>query len=113
MKPAIPAADLDRVRAFVAEALHRRFHDDGLVFDPIYVTDEEWEDDELIRIRVVFEGDLHRLDTSWIARMGQLLRPELARLGITAFPCYSFIEKSEWDALPDLDIVNQPSHEAD
>lgn len=44
--------------------------------------------------------------------MGLLLRPELIRLGISAFPCYSFIEKSEWDALPDLDIVNSSHHEA-
>ena len=43
--------------------------------------------------------------------MGLLLRPELIRLGITAFPCHSFIEKSEWDALPDLDIVNSSHHE--
>ena len=112
MKPDIPAADLDEVRSFVADALDHRFRDDGLVFDPIYVTpDEDWEGDKIIRIRVIFQGDLRRLDSSWIARMGLLLRPELIRLGITAFPCYSFIEKSEWDALPDLDIVNSSHHE--
>lgn len=41
MKPDIPAADLDEVRSFVADALDHRFRDDGLVFDPIYVTPDE------------------------------------------------------------------------
>lgn len=107
MKPNIPASDLDQIRAFVAEALDRRFRDDGLVFDPIYVTpDEGWAGDEIIRITVIFAGDQRRLDSSWTVRLGVLLRPELTRLGITAFPHHTFIEKSEWDEQPDDDIVN-------
>ncbi|MYA16587.1 MAG: hypothetical protein F4089_00215 [Gammaproteobacteria bacterium] len=107
MKPTIPAADLDQVRAFVAKALDRRFHDDGLVFDPIYVTpDEDWEGDATIRVTVIFKGDQRRLDSSWTVGLGVLLRPELARLGITARPRHSFIEKSEWEEQPDANIVN-------
>ena len=94
----IPEQDLDKVRDIVARALAKRFTPEEFTFDPIIVKPEIDEDgDEILWIQIIFDGDQDNLDPGWTVRMFEFIDPELEKLGITAYPMTSFIEKSEWE----------------
>ena len=94
----IPEEKLDELRNIMHEALTKRFAPDGLTFDPIVFEHEiDYEGDELLWIKIIFDGDQGKLDARWTSRMPLLLDPALESLGLTAFPIISFIEKSEWE----------------
>ena len=94
----IPEEKLDELRSIVHEQLAKRFGPEGLTFDPIVLEHEiDYEGDELLWIKIIFDGDQGKLDPRWTNRMFLFLDPALENLGITAFPITSFIEKSEWE----------------
>ncbi len=94
----ISEQDLDKVRDIVARALAKRFSPEEFTFDPIIVKpDLDHDGDEILRIQIIFDGDQDNLDPAWTVRMFEFIDPELEKLGITAYPTTSFIEKSEWE----------------
>ena len=94
----ISEQDLDKVRDIVARVLAKRFSPEEFTFDPIVVKpDLDQDGDEILWIQIIFDGDQDNLDPGWTVRMFEFIDPELEKLGITAFPITSFIEKSEWE----------------
>ncbi len=53
------------------------------------------DDDIKLDIQVVFEGKPQDLDARKVAGAVRHVRPELAKLGETAFPIFSFITKGD------------------
>lgn len=89
---------LDELRNIVQEELTKRFGPEGLTFDPIVLEpDVGYQGDDLLLIKIIFDGDQDKLDPDWTNRMFLFLDPAMENLGITAFPITSFIEKSEWE----------------
>ncbi len=98
IEQAIPQEKLDALRDIVHEALTKRFAPDGLTFDPIVLEpDIGYQGDDLLLMKIIFDGNQDKLDARWTSRMPLLLDPVMENLGITAFPIISFIEKSEWE----------------
>ena len=94
----IPQEKLDALRDIVHNALTTRFGSEGLTFDPIVLEpDIGYDGDELLWIKIIFEGDQEKLDAHWTSRMLLFIDPAMERLGITALAITSFIEKSEWE----------------
>ncbi len=94
----ISEQDLDKVSNIVARALAKRFSPEEFTFDPIIVKpDLDQDGDEILWIQIIFDGDQDNLDPAWTVRMFEFIDPELEKLGITAYPITSFIEKSEWE----------------
>ena len=95
---AIPQEKLDALRDIVHEELKKRFGPEGLTFDPIVLEpDIGYQGDDLLLIKMIFDGDQGKLDPRWTNRMFLFLDPAMENLGIKAFPITSFIEKSEWE----------------
>ena len=93
----------EQIKTIVRETLAERFKDE-FVFDPIVVVPaiDEWGDgdgEHYLRIIIVFDGDLERLDPSWTSGLIRRLRPKLSGIGVEQFPSPSFVEKSEWRSL--------------
>ncbi len=94
----IPQEKLDELRNIVHNALATRFGPEGLTFDPIVLEpDIGYDGDELLLIKIIFDGDQGKLDPHWTSRMPLFLDPAMENLGITALAITSFIEKSEWE----------------
>ena len=90
------AVVVENVRTVVKTALAELFPDD-FIFDPIAVevrTDQD--DDEYLKIHIVFEGASERITPDLSGGLIRHIRPQLAELGFTGVPCWSFVEKSEW-----------------
>ena len=87
----LDAEALEKVKEVFAETLKERF-DGELDFGPIVVTpDVDWCGEDYLRVLIVVDGDLKRLDPSWTVGLITRVRPKLAAVGITEFPSPSFI----------------------
>ena len=102
MSGSISQETCDSVGEIVKTALDKRFHGDKLEFNPIVVTPEIGADgDDILVVKVVFDGDHKRLDPCWTGSMILEIYPQLDEANVTAYPVISFVEKSEWDEAKD------------
>ena len=89
----------DRVSAIVRDILARRFKDE-FKFEPIAVVEDidEFIDDEqeYMKIIIVFDGDPARLDPGWTSGFVRRIRPQFIEAGAPRMPIPSFVEKSDW-----------------
>ena len=91
-------AVIDSARAIVKDGL-AEFYADGFVFDPIVVgIDTNYDGDEQLNIRIVFEGDHEKLTFRRNMDLFRQLRPQFAEIGFPGIPFWSFVKKSEWEA---------------
>ena len=82
---------LEKVQEIFAETLNARFAGE-LDFGPIVVTpDVDWCGEDYLRVLIVVDGDMKRLDPSWTVGLIRRVRPHLEAAGITEFPSPSFI----------------------
>ena len=82
---------LEKVQEIFAETLNERFAGE-LDFGPIVVTpDVDWCGEDYLRVLIVVDGDMKRLDPSWTVGLIGRVRPQLEAAGITEFPSPSFI----------------------
>ncbi len=94
----ISEQDLEKVRDIVARDLAKRFSPEEFTFDPIIVKhDLDHDGDEILRIKIIFDGDQNNLDPSWTVGIVGRIYPELEAIPGAAYPITSFIEKSEWE----------------
>lgn len=85
------AEALEKVKEVFAETLRERFAGE-LDFGPIVVTpDVDWCGEDYLRVLIVVDGDMKRLDSSWTLGLNRRVRPKLEAAGITVFPSPSFI----------------------
>ena len=82
---------LEKVQEVFAETLNERFAGE-LDFGPIVVTpDVDWMGEDYLRVLIVVDGDMKRLDPSWTVGLIRRVRPQLMAAGITEFPAPTFI----------------------
>jgi len=82
---------LEKVQEIFVETLNARFAGE-LDFGPIVVTpDVDWCGEDYLRVLIVVDGDMKRLDPSWTVGLIGRVRPQLEAAGITEFPSPSFI----------------------
>ncbi len=87
----LDAEALEKVKEVFAETLKERF-DGELDFGPIVVTpDVDWCGEDYLRVLIVVDGDMKRLDPTWTVSLIRRVRPKLAAVGVTEFPSPSFI----------------------
>lgn len=85
------AEALEKVKEVFAETLRERFEGE-LDFGPIVVTpDVDWCGEDYLRVLIVVDGDMKRLDSSWTVGLIRRVRPQLEAAGITELPSPSFI----------------------
>ena len=90
------AAVVEKARAIIKTALAELYPDD-LVFDPIEIEIATYhDDDEYLKIHIVFEGDSEKITPDLSGDLIRHIRPQLAELGFPGVPCWSFVSKSEW-----------------
>lgn len=92
----------DEVVKTVQDILTGRFENDPIAFGPIVVEPAiDHDDDDYMRITIVFEGDPDLLDPSWSLGLTQLIGLELSQKDIGGFDYISkrYVEKSEWEAI--------------
>ncbi len=51
--------------------------------------------EELLRLEVIFKGPLKKVDVDKLTGITRLIRPELAAIGITAFPLFYVISEQD------------------
>ena len=82
---------LEKVQEIFAETLNARFAGE-LDFGPIIATlNEDWWGEDYLRVLIVVDGDMKRLDPSWTVGLIGRVRPQLEAAGINEFPSPSFI----------------------
>lgn len=57
--------------------------------------DEDSAGDSILLVDVVFEGSPKDVDARELSSAVRIVRPALASMGVTAFPLFSFITRSE------------------
>ena len=93
--------DLQEVRSIVRREIAKTFPND-IEFGPIVVhhSDDDFdENDQLLQILLIFNGDQKQLDPSAMISLLNNIHEELLSSGVDEFPITSFIEKSEWDQM--------------
>ena len=92
-------ADENRIRDVVRSVLEERF--DNLNVLAINIKpDVDVDGDEIISIRVVFDGKKKRLDPKKTSSILRHLIPKIRESGETGFPTMSFVSKSDLGKLP-------------
>ena len=57
--------------------------------------DEDTSGDAILLVDVIFEGSPKDVDARELSSAVRLVRPALTSMGVTAFPLFSFISKSD------------------
>ena len=97
---AVSPETMEKVADIARDLLEERFGDD-FVFDPIIVNQKvDHDGDEYLEIRIIYDGDVKKLDLDWTLSMGRLMEPALLEIGVAELPSRAFIEKSDWEAGP-------------
>lgn len=87
----------DKFAGLVRNALEERFKDD-LTFESIVVEPFIGHyGDEYLDTFVVYRGEYKKLDPGWTITLPRLLEPEMARLGVSTVPIFSYVPKNEWE----------------
>lgn len=80
----------DSIREIVEELVSDRFPGSKILSVSIS-EDVDYEDDVVLRVRVVFDPDSDKLDAGATSGFLRYLRPKLSDIGIRAFPVMSFV----------------------
>lgn len=86
--------NMDRIHEVVLAALRDDF-DDIEIHELIINRDVDYDDDEVLRITVVFEGTPKNIDARIVSGAVRHVRPKLTAMGENAFPLFSFVSKSD------------------
>lgn len=96
LEKSLTREDREKVASIVREDLLERFEGE-FTFDPIMARlDLDHYGEEYLRILIIFDGDLERLDSKWTSGLISRIYPKLIDSGLPYFPNPGFIEKSEW-----------------
>lgn len=87
--------DMNKVEKHIKDVLSRDVP--GVEILRVHVEDDlSFEDDEILRVEVIFQGKAKDIQPSFLSRAIRKVRPALADFDLMAFPMMSFI--SEQDA---------------
>jgi hypothetical protein len=88
--------DANRVASVVGKTLSRDFESIDIV--AVHVTEDlDRDGQEMLRIEVVFEGDLRGDDALRVAGAARRLRPVLEEIDTDLYPLLSFVSKVDYD----------------
>jgi hypothetical protein len=88
--------DADRVANVVGETLSRDFENIDIL--AVHVTEDlDRDGQEILRIEVIFEGDLKGDDALRVAGAASRLRPLLEEIDTDLYPLLSFVSKVDYD----------------
>lgn len=77
------------IEAMVRESIH------GVAVDKVIVTRVAYIDDEVIDVSVIYDAESGKLDATETSQIGRHVWKRLIEMGISGFPSFSFIAKSE------------------
>ena len=87
-------AQMAEVKRVVESVLAQEFENIDIL--SINITSDFDEDgDEILIVKVVFDGDRKTLDSRKTSGLARHVLPEIEKIGEKAFPIFSFIAKSE------------------
>jgi hypothetical protein len=90
----VAAMDTDNVENIVTTLVREKFPNARVI--SVKVTeDTDFEDDTVLRVRVVFASDDEKLDAGATSGFLRHLRPKLSDIGVRAFPVMSFISHKD------------------
>lgn len=93
-------AEKQELKRIVRSVLEEVFGDDRI--GDVYVASAYDEDgDEILRVRVVFDGTEEQFDARKASSVVRHMRPRLATIGEQAFPIISYCSSDEIDAVRD------------
>lgn len=82
------------VREVVANLVTERFPDATILSIEI-TSDLDSDDDEIMKVKVVFATETDRLDARATSSFLRHLRPKLSEVGVSMFPVMSFLSGSD------------------
>jgi len=87
--------DMRKLEKVIRDVLKERFG--NVKFDTIDIKrDYDADGDEILRILVVVEDAVKRLDASRASTVQRYMRPKLADIQETAFPVISYVSRSDY-----------------
>lgn len=87
--------DFERIGHVVAERLRRRF--ENITIIEVKVSpDIDRDGEDILRIEVVFEGELKGHDVKQVAGAARHLRPALKEIDADLFPLLSFVSRVDY-----------------
>jgi hypothetical protein len=87
--------DLEAFKKAVMQAASRAFAH-VKILDVQISQDHDSDGGAVLRIEIIFDGDLRKIDPRSVSGMARTLRPVLDEAGEPAFPLVSLISKSDW-----------------
>ena len=95
----IPQRVKDIVANLFLEDMNQQFSE-GFIFGPVIVEGDEFRDGyPCLKVTIVYEGDLSRMDAKIMHdRLGPIIN-KMAEEGIDEFPVTYFRSKSVWESL--------------
>ena len=88
---------LDAISKVILGALREDF-DNVEISDVKVDRDVDYDDDDVLRVTVVFEGTPKNIDSRMISGAVRNIRPKLAEIGEHAFPLFSFVSRRDTGA---------------
>jgi hypothetical protein len=88
--------DLKRIEESVTKTLSRYFENIKIIAAHV-AEDVDQDGEEILRIDVVFEGDLKKADARRVAGAARQLRPILEEFDPDLYPLLSFVSKVDYD----------------
>lgn len=85
---------LDKISKMVAETLRADF-DNVRIMEVRVVGDIDFNEEDVLRIEVVFQGQRKDVDVKKISGAVRHVRPKLRKMGEQAFPLFSFISQRD------------------
>lgn len=82
------------VRDVVSNLVAERFPNATILSIEI-TEDVDFEDDEIMKVKVVFSTETDRLDARATSSFLRYLRPKLFEVGVSSFPVMSFLSGSD------------------
>ncbi|MDM7971039.1 MAG: hypothetical protein QUV10_15605 [Paracoccaceae bacterium] len=80
----------ESIKEVVSKLVNDRFPNARIVSVDIQ-KDFDFDDDEIIKVRVVFHTENERLDAKATSSFLRYLRPKLSEIGVRNFPVMSFV----------------------
>jgi hypothetical protein len=87
-------ADIDRIIEVVEKELARDFANLKIIEVKVR-GDVDFDNEEVLRVDVVFEGEKKDVDASVLSGVVRHVRPKLTEIGEKAFPLFSFISNRD------------------
>jgi hypothetical protein len=88
--------DSDQVAALVADTLGRHFQNIKIIHVDVE-RDRDRDGEDILRIKVVFDGVVKGRDAANIAGAARRLRPVLEEIDADIFPLLSFVSKLDYE----------------